>query len=191
MPPLTCPDKLTYYAFSRVVHPVFEKHRGFGPVDPAPFIAKAHSIEALMQSDTTGEELQAICDRQYELAEELEGELQKSALYTASIILSFQGSDLFGNARPYDSETISEPFFSGITLYNEDHSGEMFCAIFRAGEVLAQKHAYREMAEHPFFTERSREFEEIEKIFETLRINGSPADWTIIGILRSYYLFSE
>jgi hypothetical protein len=190
MPPVTCPDKLTYYGFSRV----FEQQRGIGPVDPAPFIEKAHSIEALRRTlpkrDADEDELQAIYERQQELTEELEAEMKESALCTGSIVISFQGSDFFGNLRPYNSETISEPFFSGITLYNEAGTGDIFCAVFQGEKALRQKQAFQVMAQHPFFEGEAEKFRDIEKLFEALRMNGRPEDWTVIGILRSYNLFS-
>jgi hypothetical protein len=193
MPPLTYPDKLTYYAFSREIHPFFAKALNKTPVDPTPMIEKAKFIESLAKDIDvlTDEDRQAIWDRQYELIEDLEDQLEASSLCTRSIILSFDGSDCLGNERPYDSEVISEPFFRGIQIYAPEMSEEMFCAVFQNGQIFEQRDAYREMAELPFFKHRMNDFEQIESIFDFLRMNGRPSDWILVGILRSYYLFRE
>ena len=183
MPPVTCPDKLTYYGFSRVS----EQQRDASPLDPEQFIEKARAIEALDRKDATEDELQGIGDRQQELIEELETEMKENALCAESIVLSFQGEDFFGNPRPYNSEAISEPFFSGIVLFNEPGTGDIFCAVFQGEKVLRQRQAFQEMAQHPFFEDQQKKFQDIEKVFEALRTNGGPEDWTVIGILRSYY----
>jgi hypothetical protein len=138
MPALTYPDQLTYYAFSREIHPVFAKALNAVPVDPAPMIEQATFIKSLAEGidSHSCEEKQAIWDRQYELAEELEAKLKAIAIYTASIVLSFDGSDFLGNSRPYDCEAISEPFSAESPSINRTTLGKCSLLFFAAERYL-------------------------------------------------------
>jgi len=127
-----------------------------------------------------------ISEQQLKKAEQLEASLERHALWTASIVLSVQSCDYFGNERPYNCEPVTEPVFCGINMY-EDECPMLFQS-FEGQEAVKQREAFRELAKHPFFKNDQGSFAGIEKLFEALELNGKPEDWTLACICRSYYL---
>jgi len=212
MPPLSYPDKITYYAFCRTIHPLFARTLGVGPVDIGDIQRRAMAIRAIRHTeDGKQREGQEIDDEQMRLIEELEAYLEEVCLWRASTVLSMDSRDWFGNIRPYETEGISEPMFQGISLYADDMTA--FLAVFEGAEAHELKVIYRDLGKHPFFRELAGQsidwpdaeqdasadegeesggyFGKIETMFEVLRQNGPIEDWIVVAILRSYYLHNS
>ncbi len=185
MPPLSYPDRITYYGFCRTIHPWFAKWSNARLIDTNKATDIAKRIKR-MRNPNEAENPEDINEKQMAKAEKLESELEENALWSASIVLSYDVSDYFGNARPYDCEGIFEPLFAGINLYKEDTT--MFYAVFEGVEAVEQREAYRELSKHPNFEDDQEDFSRIEKVFEAMEFNGKPEDWTLIAICRSYDL---
>jgi hypothetical protein len=185
MPPVSCPPKFTYYGFCKTVHPWFEKWMQVQPVDLSQATAFAKEI-AGMRKEKAEENPDDISDQQMKRAEELERALRRHSLWTASIVLNFQGSDYFGNQRPYNCEPVTEPVFGGINIYEDECP--MIYAIFEGQKAVSYRDACRTLGSHPFFEDSKDDFDGIEKIFEAMEFNGKPEDWTLVAICRSYYL---
>lgn len=155
------------------------------PVDLSQATAFAKEI-AGMRKEKAKENPDDISHQQMKRAENLEGWLSNNCLWRASIVMNFQGSDYFGNERPYDCEPVTEPVFGGINIYEDDHP--MIYAIFEGQKAVNYRDACRTLGSHPFFEESEDDFDRIEKIFEAMEFNGKPEDWTLVAICRSYYL---
>lgn len=185
MPPVTCPPKFTYYGFCRTIHPWFEKWMGKEAVELSKATAFARET-AKMRKDKDEDNPEDISEQQMKRAEELEGVLEQRCLWTASIVLNFQGEDYFGNKRPYDCEPVTEPVFGGINMYEDECP--MIYAAFEGQNAVEYREAFRALGSHPFFEDSQDDFAGIEKIFEAMEFNGKPEDWTLVAICRSYYL---
>jgi hypothetical protein len=185
MPPVSCPPKFTYYGFSRTINPWFEKWMEIAPVDLSKATAYATGIEQ-MRKEKADDNPDDISDQQMKKAEELERWLRRNSLWRASIVLNFQGSDYFGNERPYDCESITDPVFGGINMYEEECP--MIYATFEGQKAVKYREACRTLASHPFFEDSHDDFAGIEKVFEAMEVNGKPEDWTLAVICRAYNL---
>lgn len=185
MPPVTCPPKFTYYGFCKTVHPWFEKWMGKVPVDLSKATLFSKGV-AQMRKEKVEDNSDDISDQQMQKAEELERWLCKNALWRSSIVLNLQGSDYFGNERPYNCEPVTEPVLGGINLYEEDCP--MLYTVFEGQKAVEYRAALRTLGSHPFFNDSRDDFNGIEKVFEAMEFNGKPEDWTLACICRSYYL---
>lgn len=138
-----------------------------------------------MRKENPEDNPEDIDEQQMRKAMKLEDALGKNALSTASIVLNFQGSDYFGNERPYNCEPVTEPIFCGINMYKDDCP--MLYKALEGQKAVEYREAFRTLASHPYFAEEPG-FEQIERVFEAMEFNGKQEDWTLVVICRAYNL---
>lgn len=169
MPPLTYPDEFTFYKI---------------PQEIANDVAFMGSMIESLDADEYENSFRS--EMAIKFAEALENRLGQNE--SAACVLAMDGSDYFGNSRPYDIEDFERGFT--ITLCK---SPFMAMAVWQTREQIDLiSKIFSDLSSHPYFADKNPELTEIVALLKnTLAQRNEPEPLAVVAILRSYYLHNN